>query len=179
MINQNVPAEDRFMTSITRINYVSSEDVATLLTRFKSAEGNVTAYAPTNTVIITDTGSNIRRMTRIVKAIDVERGGEQLWIEPVHHATASDLAARLIEIFPLTAADGSAKGKPGAPPPPPPGQPGKPATVGTGAGGFRVTNILPDERTNSLVIMATESAYLRILELIRHLDVPLDGDGGI
>jgi general secretion pathway protein D len=27
--------------------------------------------------------------------------------------------------------------------------------------------------------MATEAAYLRILELIRHLDVPLDGDGGI
>jgi general secretion pathway protein D len=180
LIDQNVPAEDRFVTTLVRINYVASEDVANLLGRFKSPEGNVTAYAPTNTVIITDTGSNIRRMTRIVKAIDVERGGEQLWIEPVHHATASDLAARLIEIFPLTAADGSAKGKPGQPAPaPPPGQPGKPSTVGTGAGGFRVTNILPDERTNSLVIMATESAYLRILELIRHLDVPLDGDGGI
>jgi general secretion pathway protein D len=27
--------------------------------------------------------------------------------------------------------------------------------------------------------MATEAAYLRILELIRHLDVPLDGEGGI
>jgi general secretion pathway protein D len=178
LIDQNVPAEDRFVTTLLRISYVAAEDVANLLGRFKSPEGNVTAYAPTNTVIITDTGSNIRRMTRIVKAIDVERGGEQLWIEPVHHATASDLAARLIEIFPLTAADGSAKGKPGAPPPPPPPG-GKPSTVGSGAGGFRVTNILPDERTNSLVIMATESAYLRILELIRHLDVPLDGDGGI
>ncbi len=40
-------------------------------------------------------------MLRIVDAIDVERGGEQLWIEPVHHANASDLAARLTEIFPL------------------------------------------------------------------------------
>jgi general secretion pathway protein D len=180
LIDQNVPAEDRFMTTLQRINFVAAEDVANLLGRFKSPEGNVTAYAPTNTVIITDTGSNIRRMTRIMKAIDVERGGEQLWIEPVHHATASDLSARLIEIFPLTAADGSAKGKPGQPPPAPaPGQPGKPATVGVGAGGFRDTNILHDERTNSLIIMATESAYLRILELIRHLDVPLAGDGGI
>jgi general secretion pathway protein D len=181
LIDQNVPAEDRFVTNLLRISYVAAEDVANLLGRFKSPEGNVTAYAPTNTVIITDTGSNIRRMARIIKAIDVERGGEQLWIEPVHHATASDLAARLVEIFPLTAADGSAKGKGGQPPPPPPppGQPGKAATVGAPGGGFRVTNILPDERTNSLVIMATESAYLRILELIRHLDVPLDGDGGI
>ncbi|HEX6245796.1 MAG TPA: type II secretion system secretin GspD [Polyangiales bacterium] len=177
MINQNVPAEDRFMTSITRVNYVSAEDVATLLTRFKSAEGNVTAYAPTNTIIVTDTGSNIRRMQRVLKAIDVERGGEQLWIEPVHHATASEMAARLIEIFPLASSD-PAKKATQAVPPPASGQT-KPMTIGDQGGGFRVTNILPDERTNSLIIVATQTAYLRILELIRRLDVPLTGDGGV
>lgn len=170
MINQNVPPEDRFMTSLTRVNYVAADDVATLLARFKSAEGNVTAYAPTNTIIITDTGSNIRRMQRILKAIDVERGGEQLWIEPVHHATASEMAARLIEIFPLSN-DAKKAGQPATP--------AKPTTIGEAGGGFRVTNILPDERTNSLIIVATETAYLRILELIRHLDVPLQGDGGV
>jgi general secretion pathway protein D len=177
MINQNVPAEDRFMTSITRVNYVSSEDVATLLTRFKSAEGNVTAYAPTNTIIITDTGSNIRRMQRVLRAVDVERGGEQLWIEPVHHATASEMAARLIEIFPLASND-PAKKAAQAVPPPASGQT-RPMTIGEAGGGFRVTSILPDERTNSLIIVATHPAYLRILELIRHLDVPLTGDGGV
>jgi general secretion pathway protein D len=174
MINQNVPAEDRFMTSLTRINYVASEDVATLLGRFKSAEGNVTAYGPTNSIIITDTGSNIRRMQRIIKAIDVERGGEQLWIEPVHNATASELAARLLEIFPAASNDPAKKQQttPGSGRPPG-------ATVGEPGGGFRVSNILPEERTNSLIIVATETAYLRILELIRRLDVPLQGDGGI
>ncbi len=175
MINQNVPAEDRFMTSLTRVNYVSSDDVATLLGRFKSAEGNVTSYAPTNSIIITDTGSNIRRMQRIIKAVDVERGGEQLWIEPVHNATASELATRLLEIFPAASADPAKKAQqttPGS---------SKPvgASVGEPGGGFRVTNILPEERTNSLIIVATEPAYLRILELIRRLDVPLQGDGGI
>ena len=186
LIDENVPAEDRFVTHLYRVNYVASEDVANLLGRFKSAEGNVTAYAPTNTLIITDTGNNIRRMLRIVDAIDVERGGEQLWIEPVHHANASDLSARLIEIFPL---DAGAKGaSPGSPAPAAapkkstaaqaPGAAG-PSTVGSRNAGFRVSNIMPDERTNSLIIMATEAAYLRILELIRHLDVPLDGDGGI
>jgi general secretion pathway protein D len=192
LIDQNVPAEDRFVTHLYRVNQVSAEDVANLLGRFKSPEGNVTAYAPTNMLIITDTGTNIRRMLRIVGAIDVERGGEQLWIEPVHYANATELAQRLTEIFPADAAGTSAA--PAAnrrtrntrnrtPTPSAPGaaaSPGAPAeTVGTRSAGFRVTNILPDERTNSLIIMATESAYLRILELIRHLDVPLDGDGGI
>jgi general secretion pathway protein D len=187
LIDQNVPPEDRFVTALHRVDSVSAEDVANLLARFKSPEGNVTAYAPTNSLIITDTGNNIRRMLRIVEAIDVERGGEQLWIEPVHYANASDLASRLTEIFPTEKGGAASTGPTRAPTPkrakPPAGQPApagaSPETVGTRATGFRVTNILPDERTNSLIIMATESAYLRILELIRHLDVPLDGDGGI
>jgi general secretion pathway protein D len=170
LVDQDVPAEDRFMTHLFRVNFVGAEDMANLLMRFKSPEGNVTAYAPTNTLIMTDTGNNIRRMLRITQAIDVERGGEQLWIEPIHHANATELSTRLAEIFPVE------KVKPGQPAPPP--MP-KPNAVGSANGNFRVTNLLPDERTNSLIIMATEAAYLRILELIRHLDVPLDGEGGI
>jgi general secretion pathway protein D len=158
------------MTHLHRANFVSAEDLAGLLTRFKSPEGNITAYAPTNTVIMTDTGNNIRRQLRIAQAVDIERGGEQLWIEPIHHANANELSTRLAEIFPVE------KVKPGQPPPP---APGKPGSVGGPSGNFRVTNLLPDERTNSLIIMATEAAYLRILELIRRLDVPLDGEGGI
>lgn len=191
LINEDVPAEDRFVTHLYRVDNVSAEDVANLLGRFKSAEGNITAYAPTNTLILTDTGNNIRRMLRIIEAIDIERGGEQLWIEPIHHANASDLAQRLTEIFPTESGSGgtAASSTAAAParrsnrnqqnnPPPAPATPAA-TTVGSRSAGFRVTNILPDERTNSLIIMATEVAYLRILELIRHLDVPLDGDGGI
>jgi general secretion pathway protein D len=38
---------------------------------------------------------------------------------------------------------------------------------------------MPDERSNSLIIVATERMYLRVLELIRRLDVPIDGEGEI
>jgi general secretion pathway protein D len=102
-----IPAQDRFMTRLQRLENVSAEDVANLLGRFKSADGSVIAYAPTNTVIITDTGTQIRRMMRLIEAIDVERTGEQIWIEPVHYATAADLAARLLEIFPPATAAGA------------------------------------------------------------------------
>ncbi len=51
--------------------------------------------------------------------------------------------------------------------------------MGTRTGESRITNILSDERTNSLIILATERAYLRILEMIRRLDVPLEGEGRI
>jgi len=201
---QATPADDRFITRMHRVRNVSAEDVATLLGRFKSREGNITAYAPTNTIIITDTGRNIRRMLRILQEIDVPRTGEQIWIEPIHYANAAELASRLQEIFPSAGGDGGGGGaaaskssgaaaraaaarararararasKAGQAAQPAGGA--EPETVGSATGGTRITNILPDERTNSLIIIATERAYLRILELIRALDVPVEGEGSI
>lgn len=194
-----IPAQDRFMTRLQRLENVSAEDVANLLGRFKSADGSVIAYAPTNTVIITDTGTQIRRMMRLIEAIDVERTGEQIWIEPVHYATAADLAARLLEIFPPATADGGGaaaaqaaggrrRGQQQQAQPQPsadgstPSPGGAIATVGEGTGrgdSSSITNIIADERTNSLIIIATERAYLRVLEMIRQLDIPLEGEGRI
>jgi general secretion pathway protein D len=42
-----------------------------------------------------------------------------------------------------------------------------------------IRNIIADERTNSLIIISTERAYLRILEMIRQLDIALEGEGRI
>jgi len=187
--------DDRYITQMYRLQNVSAEDIANLLGKFKTKEGNVTAYAPTNTLIVTDTAVNIRRMMRIVRTLDVSRSGEQLWIEPVHHAAAADIAKVLEEIFPT----GKDAGKPGSAPaqvntPAFGGGGGASGSFDSGAGGntpstvgssskalgeSRVSKILADERTNALIILATERAYLRILELLRELDKPQEGDGRV
>jgi general secretion pathway protein D len=185
------PADDRFVTRMHRVENISAEDAATLLTRFKSPEGQVSAYAPTNTLILTDMGSNIRRMLRVVEAVDVPRTGEQIWIERIHYVDAAELATLLTELFPVgqpgggagpsaNAAQSSRPSPPRTGPMPGSADPGGggPATVGSRAGA-RITKIMPEARSNSLVIVATESAYLRILEVIREIDVPLEGEGGI
>jgi general secretion pathway protein D len=184
------PADDRFVTRMHRVENISAEDAATLLTRFKSPEGQVSAYAPTNTLILTDMGSNIRRMLRIVESIDVPRTGEQIWIERIHYVDASELATLLTELFPVGQPTGGGAGPSNVQPRPSPPRSsptmpgsadqggGGPATVGSRAGS-RITKIMPEARSNSLVIVATESAYLRILEVIREIDVPLEGEGGI
>jgi general secretion pathway protein D len=170
------PSSDRYITRIHHLENVSAEDVTNLLGRFKSASGAITSYGPTNMLIITDTGAQIRRMLRLVAAIDLPRSGTQTWIEPIHYANASELAARLLEIFPAdtavakpkTAAARAKAGKGTAP-----------ALVGAVAAESNIRNIIADERTNSLIIIATERAYLRILEMIRQLDVALEGEGRI
>jgi general secretion pathway protein D len=172
-----VPASDRYITRIHHLENVSAEDVTNLLARFKSSVGNITSYGPTNMLIITDTGAQIRRMLRLVEAIDLPRSGTQTWIEPIHYANASELASRLLEIFPAEteaqtparAARTAAARKAQA----------EAATVGEVAAESAIRNIISDERTNSLIIIATERAYLRILEMIRQLDIPLEGEGRI
>src|SRR5207248_2279598 len=94
---QGAPNEDRFVTRMHRLQHVSADDVATVLGKFKSKEGDVVTYAPGNLLIITDTGTNIRRMMQIVEDIDVGSAGDQIWIEPVHYASASDVAKRIDE----------------------------------------------------------------------------------
>lgn len=192
-----MPVDDRFVTRMHRLENVSAEDVATLLSHFKTAEGAITAYAPTNTLIITDTAASIRRMLRIVSAIDIPRTGEQIWVEPIHYAAATDLADRLREVFPVedessggssggTKAAGTGRRTAGkAPATRTEGEEGaaaasgEAATVGASSGEARIRNIIADERTNSLIIMATERAYLQLLELIRVLDVAVEGEGSV
>jgi general secretion pathway protein D len=171
-----VPSTDRYVTRIQHLENVSAEDVSNLLIRFVSRTGNITSYGPSNMLIMTDTGAQVRRMLRLIAAVDVPRSGTQTWIEPVHYANASDLAARLLEIFAVDTAAGTgaaaarAARKPGT---------DVSAFVGEVVTEPTIRNIIADERTNSLIIIATERAYLHILEMIRQLDVQLEGEGRI
>jgi general secretion pathway protein D len=175
-----VPASDRYITRIHHLENVSAEDVTNLLGRFKSSSGNITSYGPTNMLIITDTGAQIRRMLRLVAAIDVPRSGTQTWIEPIHFANAVELGSRLLEIFPAEAASTTTKPSPAARAAAARKQKNDDAAlVGSVTADATIRNIIADERTNSLIIIATERAYLRILEMIRQLDIPLEGEGRI
>lgn len=150
-----VPAEDRYVTRLYRLSNVDATEVGKALEKFKSKDGDISIYAPGNLLIITETGTNIRRMLRIVEEIDVGSAGDQIWVQPVVNGSAKDLAQKLNDIL------GLKKG-------------GAPGSPGGGPGG---ANIVPDERTNSLVITSTKGDYDRILELFKRIDVPMSGEG--
>src|SRR4030088_3590940 len=80
---------------------VSAEDFAHVLAPFKSKDGDLTVYGPGNLLIKTDTGAAIQRMMRLLEDIDVGGVGDQIWIEPIHYGMASDVQARLEEVFDL------------------------------------------------------------------------------
>jgi len=156
-----VPAEDRFVTRLYRLTNVDATEVAQLLNNFKSKDGAITAYPAGNLLIITETGSNIRRLLRITEELDVGAAGDQIWVQPVYNSSASDAAQKLNEIL---------GGKSGA------GAGGKGGAAGGGGG-----VVIPDERTNSLIITASRGDYDKILELIKRVvDAPMvEGDDQI
>ena len=158
-----VPAEDRFLTRMYRVANVDPNEAANVLGKFKSKEGDITVHPSGNLIIMTDTGSNVQRMIRILEDIDVGGAGDQIWFEPIHYAGANDVAMKLNEILDLKPGGGKAGGKAGA--------------AGGGGGGAGGARILADDRTNSLVITANQPDYMRLLELIKRMDVPQSGDG--
>ena len=169
---QAAPGEDRYVTRLLRLQHASADEVSNILGHFKTKDGDITVHGPGNLLIITDTGANIRRMMQIVEEIDVGSAGDQMWIEPIHYSAAGDIASRINEIFDLKGGGGGGAPKAG-------GAAG--ATGGTGGvslGDAHVSKVVAEDRTNSVIIVATERAYLRILEFIKRLDVPSTGGEG-
>jgi general secretion pathway protein D len=173
--SETVPPGDRYLTRLQRLDNISSDEAVELLSRFKSADGNLTSYAPSNMLIITDTGENINRMIKVLNVVDVARTRERIWIETIRHASATDIAKSLTDIFEPSA------DKKGAAAPPAKGAAPKKAggAVGARAGEVHITKILADQRTNSLIILATDAAYMRILDILKKLDSQTESEGRI
>ncbi len=136
-----IPNTDNYITRIYRTRFVSPDEASALLMKFKSKEGDISLYTPGNLLVLTDTGSQIRRMVRILEEIDVGGAGQQMWIEPVNHGNAADMAQRINDLF----------------------------EVGEGGGGGLV-KVIADEQTNSLIVVGTDDAYTKLLQVMKRLD---------
>ncbi len=156
-----VPVSDRYITRLYRMQNVGADEAANLLGKFKSKEADVSVYSPGNLLILTDTGTNIDRMIRILEEIDVGGAGQSMWIEPVHYGSANEMAQRINEVFGLNAAPGAA-GAPGG-------------AGGASAGGL--SKVVADQQSNSLIILGTEDSYTKLLEVLKRLDAQ-PGDSG-
>lgn len=174
---QSVPAEDRLVTRIVRLENIDVKDIEPILNKFKSGAGDVTSYAPGNSLILTDMGSSVARMLDFVRELDIPTGREKIWVRPIQYASAAEMANLVTALF------GDKSAKPAAGGRPQPGRPVPPQPAAAGPipeeGVATVSKVIADERTNSLILVATPAAYVKIDRLLRRVDVPIEGEGQI
>lgn len=135
---------DDVVTQLIPLRYADPDEIKKLFTPLVSKSSVILSYSPTNTLIITDVQSNIRRLQRILKAIDTTGVGQQITIIPVDYADASKLVTLLSSIFQKKTRAKSAVQK-------------------------EIT-FVADERTNSIVLLASEGDTDNIRKLIKSLD---------
>jgi general secretion pathway protein D len=174
---------DEIITQIVPVRFASVADLSTLLRPLISARGTLIASRETNMLIITDAASNIRRLLDIIRLVDVEVALEELQIIQVKYADVAELAAILTQLFAsgrLRTSGPLGPGAPAAPPAPAPVAPGTPAAPRPpaptpGEAVERAPLIVPERRSNSLIVHARKHEMETIRRLIGQLDVDIYG----
>jgi general secretion pathway protein D len=85
---------DELVTQVFRLNYASATGIVPVLRPLIAPNNTITAYAANNTIVVTDFAENVRRIARIIAAIDTPAGSD-IDIVRLQHAIASDLAVLL------------------------------------------------------------------------------------
>jgi len=164
-----VPREERYVTRLLRLKYITADDVVQVLNRLKGRDGDIMPYAAANTLVVTDLASNIRRMEEVVRALDQPMAGEKIWVIRLKNIVATEVLQMLQQVFGV--------GKPTGP-----GQPRRaPIQVGSGgaeagapsqigSGDDSISQIFADDRTNSIILVSAERTYQRVFALIKRLE---------
>jgi len=177
----SIPATDNYVTQIIQLENVSVTDVSSVVKSLAGKSASIVAYAPTNTLIITDAATNIRRVYKIVSQLDVASPKSKIAVIPIEYATASEVQSIIEEIYGTEDTASSSSSSSSATSSRSTRSTRRttettdtaPSETKVGEGKF-IQKIISDERTNSLVVQANEEALKAILELVEELDVDVD-----
>lgn len=167
------PVTDKYITRIIQLNNISANEISQVIKPMGSKNGSMFAYPTTNSIIVTDTGSNIDHILKLIKELDQEGPQEVLDMIPIIHADAKTIADQITQIF--------EKGD------------DKNAAANARRNFMRsrvrggqteledvqqISKVIADERTNSILIMGTKRSLLKVRALVARLDRSISGAEG-
>lgn len=161
---EDSPLTDAFVTRIIQMKNISALEMSNAIKGLVSKEGNLFAYPATNTLIVTDSGSNIDRLLKIIKELDQEGPSETVDIIPLRYANAKDIATKVSQLYEQDRGQAAGSARTGA-------ARGRSAELQE-APSF--SKIIPDERTNSVLVLANKRSIEKIRTLISQLDRRLE-----
>ena len=141
---------DQIATQIYRLQHESAANLTAVLRPLISPNNSIMADPGNNSLVITDYADNLRRLSKIIAALDAPATGD-LDVVPIRNGIASDVATLVTRLM-------------------------EPAAGGDAG---RVT-VLADPRTNSVIVRAPSAARANMAKsLIAKLDQPTTELGNI
>jgi general secretion pathway protein D len=166
-VGDYAPPNEEIVTVLYTLKHLDAEEIQRFVTDLVPRTSRVNYFPDTNTLVITDTGINLRRVIAVLKSLDVPGYQDQLENIKIYHASAKQIAKLLEDI--LDAQNGSRSSSARA----------RRRAQKTRGGGL-ISKIVPDERTNSIVVLANGRGVQELKQLIAKLDTPsIAGSGNI
>ncbi len=151
------PTGNQIVTQIFRLNHESANNLVPVLRPLISPNNTINANPGSNALVITDYADNLRRLGRIIAAMDVANATD-VEVIPLKHAIAADLAPLVLRLM---------------------GSSASAAPAGQADTSFKTT-LLAEPRSNALILRAANAAQLALVRsLVTKLDQPdAPGSGG-
>jgi len=140
---------DKLVTRLIPLTYASSNELKSLLTPMLAKGSILLSHADSNMLIVTATLSSIDRLLKLINTIDVEGVGRKITILPIKYADADKMVTNLTKIY-------SAKIK-------------KILRRKNHSNDLSV-EMVADERTNAIILLASEQESAQITALVSALD---------
>ena len=141
---------DQIATQVFHLQYESAPNLTAVLRPLISPNNSIMANPGNNSLVITDYADNLRRLSRIIAALDAPVGAD-LDVVPIRNGIASDIATLVSRLMEPAAGGDSGR-----------------------------VSVLADPRTNSVVVRAPSQARANLAKsLIAKLDQPTTERGNI
>jgi len=161
---KGLPTADTMITQVIPVQHAPVNDIKNLFTPLVSKNSLLVTYQPTNTLIVTDVVSNINRLLTILKEVDIPGYALELAVIPLQYASAEAVARELKTLF-------ETKTVRGAP---------RPKVEEVEISTPEELKLIPDERTNSLIVLASAQTIRMLRGVIAKLDTEVPrGRGNI
>ena len=137
------------VTQVVRLKNINAAKLIPILRPLVPQQAHMAAYTPSNAIIISDSAANISRIQRIIDRIDLA-AVEETEVIQLRYASAEE-TVRILEQLRKTARGSTDEQK--------------------------AISMVPDKRTNSILVNADELERQRISALVARLDRPLEQAG--
>jgi general secretion pathway protein D len=177
-----IPRKDAMVTQILPLRYGEAAKMVENLRPLLAESATISANESSNSILLTDTQTNIRRIAQIIKAVDTSVSAiSTLHVYPLKYADAKELATVISQLFVNDSSSGRSRNRDGGGgfpfPFPGGGDRGGGRDSGSGQSEARKANsrvvAVADEQSNSLIVSAPAEDIPTITELVEKIDTSI------